>query len=81
MGTIAEKWIEEGREEGREEGEAIVRRTIVQILQSRFGTVSPDLTATLAQYHLEELNDLVNLALEIDSLAGFLTQLPSNTQS
>jgi len=65
-----------GREEGREEGEFnALARTIIQILQRRFGDVPPTLSNTLQQSTLARLNELVNAALDAATLDEFQAQL------
>ncbi len=54
MNTLAERWIEQGRAVGREEGREVGREegaihTVLNLLQHRFGPISPDLSAQIQQ--------------------------------
>lgn len=80
MMTIAEKWRLEGEELGIKKGEELgikkgTQNTIVQILESRFGSVFVDLQQQLEQCSLEQLDELVNLALEAETLDEFAGKL------
>ena len=79
MGTFAEKWMTAGKEigfqEGLEKGETVVRRTIKQILELRFDSVPRQVISELAERNLDELNNLVDIALEATSIDEFLAQL------
>lgn len=80
MMTIAEKWRLEGEEIGIKKGEEIGikkerQKTIVQILSSRFAPVSEDLQKQIERCDLEQLDELVNLALEADAIHEFVDQL------
>lgn len=83
MHTLADQWKEEGREEGREEGEAVVRETIIRILDSRFDILAQhledvhrQLSDRLELCELEELKEMANYALEAFNLDAFLQYLP-----
>lgn len=65
MSTIAEKWIAEGREEGREEG---ALQMILALIRSRFGLVPEALQDILTDCTFEQLDDVLNIALEAGSL-------------
>ncbi|MBV7339591.1 hypothetical protein KFU94_67545 [Chloroflexi bacterium TSY] len=97
MHTLADQWrqeredigykrgIDEDEKKGREEGEAVVRRTILQILDSRFEILDQRfepmykfVADKLETCRLEELNDLVNYALEAFNLNAFVQRLPTD---
>jgi flagellar biosynthesis/type III secretory pathway protein FliH len=65
-----------GREEGREEGEATARQIIEQILQRRLGKVPAAVHEHLALCDLDQLNTLVNPALDMPTWEEFAACLP-----
>lgn len=70
--SVYQHFVEEGRVEGRAEGhreEACL--ILVGILESRFGTVPPDLRATLDRCPLNTLRELVPDAVSSPSIAAF----------
>ena len=81
MSTIAERWVEQGLEKGLEQGleqgqlETAVR-FIIRLLQRRFQYAPPSLAQRLAELPLDELDSLLDTALEVESIADFLTHLP-----
>ena len=77
MSTIAERWIEQGLEQGLEQGQLETAvRFIMRLLQRRFQYTPPNLAQRLAELPLDELDTLLDTALEVDSIADFLTHLP-----
>lgn len=68
---------QQGIEQGIEQG---VQKTILQILQTRFDTVSDEITAVLSGCSLEQLQALVNAALDVPNLNAFLSQIPKTDE-
>ncbi len=89
MYTLADQWRKEGEERGEARGEAAMRKTILQILHSRFEILDQRfedefklVAAKLETCQLEELDHLVNHALDAFNLNDFLKHLPQgNSES
>ena len=78
---IREEGRQEGREEGRQEGrqegrEEGIRITIQQILKTRFDNVSDEALTALTNCTLDQLQALINPALDAPDLATFLALIP-----
>lgn len=74
-----EQLRDEGREEGIELGQKKERIAIVeQILQKRFGTLPTEATERLSRCTLEQLQILINPALDAPDLDTFFTSLPKS---
>jgi predicted transposase YdaD len=75
MGTIAEKWVEQGRLEGRLEGLQQGRQTTLkalrQILTIRFGTPPPEFEHHLEPLDLPALERLITASLTLPTLVEF----------
>lgn len=72
---------EQGREEGREEGreqEAI--RILQRLLQRRFGEVPELVETTLQRLNVEQLEELSDRLIEVNSLDEFIAALPPITE-
>jgi len=81
MGTIAEKWLQEGRQEGRLEGiqEGIQEgmqkgmqkgeaNTLVRLLERRFGAVPDAVRERVATASLEQLDTWLDAVVDAESL-------------
>ncbi len=55
----------EGRQEGKQEGEV---RTILRIINRKFGTVSPQLVSQISSLPIERLDDLAEAVLDFQTL-------------
>ena len=66
---------QEGLEQGLEQG---ARRQLVRILQHRFGEVTT-VAQQLEDLDLEQLENLVDVALEVGSLAEFCDRIPKKS--
>jgi predicted transposase YdaD len=56
---------EEGKQEGRREGEL---RTILRILDRKFGTLPPQLVSQISALPIERLDDLADAVLDLQNL-------------
>ena len=69
--------LNSGREEGREEGEKLGKlETLAHILQHRLGEMPATVSERLSHCTVNELNALVNPALDATTWAEFLVALP-----
>ena len=73
---IREEGRKEGREEGREEGCAAMQFTIEEVLKRRFKDVSNEIRTSLTKCNLEQLQALINPALDAPDLDAFLPHIP-----
>ena len=60
--------VKEGVEQGRQEE---AQRQLVLVLQLRFGVIPENVQAGLAVLHVEQLENLVDVALTVDSFEKF----------
>lgn len=65
MNTLAERWIEQGKAAGEEKGAA---RTVLNLLQHRFGPIGLDLSEQIQQLAIADLDRLVTVALDASTL-------------
>lgn len=76
MSTIAEKWREEGHNEGLKEGkEEGTRNTLRKLVQARFGSVSAEVISLIESCKLEQLDYMIDLALEAKTGDEFATRV------
>jgi len=77
MGTIAEKWLQEGRLEGIQEGiQKGMRKgmrkgeanTLVRLLERRFGAVPDAVRERVATASLEQIDTWFDAAIDAESL-------------
>jgi|GEM_PF-161748 len=68
--------FEQGIEQGIEQGRSAMQSTIEQLLQTRFGNVTETVSATLGDCTLDQLQALVNPALDAPDLDAFLAHIP-----
>ncbi len=73
----AEQGREEGREQGREEAE---RRILQRQLRRRFGEVPELVETTLQRLNVEQLEELAECLIEVNSLDEFIAALPPITE-
>lgn len=79
--TALEKERKQIREEGREEGQKNERvAMIVRILQHNFGVISETIPQQLSLCTLNQLQPLINLALDATDLEEFLLEIPDPVQ-
>lgn len=73
MGTIAEKWLEEGKEQGRQDGLLFgVRDSIIDILRMRFGHVPEWIGQSVDRIDdLDRLKSLRRRSITVESLASW----------
>lgn len=64
---------EQGLQQGLQQG---ALRQLLRLLTTRFGSVSPDVGILLQALSLNQLEDLVEVALSVDSLEQFVSHLP-----
>ncbi len=72
-----EQGREEGREQGREEGEL---RQLQRQLRRRFGEVPELVETTLPLLNVEQLEELAECLIEVNSLDEFIAALPPITE-
>ena len=71
-----EQGIEKGIEQGLEKGEQLaLQRTILNILQLRFGSIPLEITAQLEQASVEKLREFAPRAAVIESVEVFLAEI------
>ncbi|HBY97399.1 MAG TPA: hypothetical protein DEP84_26245 [Chloroflexi bacterium] len=83
---ILQEGIEQGREQGREQGieqgrEQGQMEMLLHILRRRFGPLPPDLVARIGDLRLDQLGQVVDVALEAPTLAvvkAFVATLAAN---
>jgi len=61
------KGLAEGRVKGLAEGEG---KSLMRLLERRFGTLSPDVRERIAAANLDQLDRWLDLALDADSLGA-----------
>lgn len=70
-------WYQEILKEGVEQGrQQEAQRQLLHVLQRRFGPVPEGVQTRLATLTVEQLEDLVDVALTVDSLEEFVPHLP-----
>jgi predicted transposase YdaD len=74
---VAKRGLEEGLEEGRKEGG---RRIIQRLLRRRFGEVPELVETTLPRLNVEQLEELAECVIEVNSLDEFIAALPQLTE-
>ena len=52
------------------------RRQLLKLLECRFGTVAPNLGASLDRLNSDQLEHLVDVALKVNSLEAFFKWVP-----
>ncbi|MFQ5595395.1 MAG: DUF4351 domain-containing protein, partial [Anaerolineae bacterium] len=62
-----------GLEQGLKEG---AQRQLLRVLDHRFGPVPPEVSVRIQELDVTQLETLVDVALEVDSLGEFLGHLP-----
>jgi len=69
MGTIAEKWLQEGRQEGIQEGmQKGEANTLARLLERRFGAVPDAVRERVATASLEQLDTWLDTVIDAESL-------------
>jgi len=73
MGTIAERWLQEGRLEGIQEGmqkgmQKGEANTLVRLLERRFGAVPDAVREDVATASLEQLDTWLDAVVDAESL-------------
>lgn len=69
--------LQKGIEKGIEKGRVAFQSTIEQLLRTRFGNVSTEISAALTNCTLDQLQSLINPALDSPDLEAFLAKVPS----
>ncbi len=67
-----EQGLQQGREQGLQQGAC---RQLLRLLQTRFGSVSEDVETRLQSLGLNQLEDLVEVALTVETLDQFVNRL------
>ncbi len=67
-----EQGLQQGREQGLQQGAC---RQLLRLLQTRFGSVSQDVETRLQSLGLNQLEDLVEVALTVETLDQFVNRL------
>jgi predicted transposase YdaD len=76
---IHKEGFEEGIEQGIEQGShETALRNLINLLQHRFGPLPTALTSAMAGSRASRLQALFDVALEVETLAEFQANLPSN---
>ncbi|WP_413199224.1 DUF4351 domain-containing protein [Nostoc piscinale] len=70
--------LERGLEQGLEQG---ARRQLIRVLQRRFGEVPPSVVASLESASVEQLENLMDAAITVSSLAEFMTFLSDESDT
>jgi predicted transposase/invertase (TIGR01784 family) len=71
VGTIAEKWVEQGLQRGRQEGRQETLKALRQILTIRFDAPPPEFERRLEPLELPVLGQLITAGLTLPTLAEF----------
>jgi predicted transposase YdaD len=73
MTTVAEQWIERGKAQGRVEGESEgTAKTIIAVLEARFGTLTEEQREHVRTLPIDELNALSRRAATARTLEAAL---------
>jgi predicted transposase/invertase (TIGR01784 family) len=81
MATLAEKWMEQGFQRGVQQGvglgqETNARESVLDVLETRFGTLPAELLQRLAEIHdIARLKHLHKTAIQTPDLESFLSEL------
>ncbi|MCB0108393.1 MAG: DUF4351 domain-containing protein [Caldilineaceae bacterium] len=67
---------EQIRQEGLEQGKTAMYHSLQAILQHRLGDIPLELTERLQTCSLQQLNDLVDPALDVQTWSAFVEHLP-----
>ena len=78
FGWQIEAFTQKNREQGQEKGHAAAQSMLEQLLVRRFGPISDALRAQLHAYTLDQLQALVNPALDAADLDAFAAQIPAD---
>lgn len=74
-----ERGLEQGLEQGVEQGlRQGAQRQLVRVIEHQFGSVPPDVPARLRDLSVAQLEALVEIALDADSLEEFLDHLATD---
>lgn len=68
----AQQQVEAAQQQGLKQG---VMRQLLRLLTTRFGTVPPNVEQSLQALDVNQLEDLVEVALSVDSLEQFASHL------
>lgn len=84
--SFIEDWIEEGVERGRQEGlqqgqRLEVESVLTRVLALRFGRLPTRLPARLEPLTLEQMEELIDKAVQAETLAAFEEQLAEMNRS
>ena len=70
-------WYQEILKEGRGQGiELGAQRPLLRMLKYRFGEAAAEAAPLLVGLNLEQLEDLVDVAMEVESLDAFCKRIP-----
>jgi predicted transposase YdaD len=83
---ILQQGVEEGRQEGRQEGreegkEQEARRLIQRIILRRFGEVSEAVETNLQRLNREQLETVVEMLIDVNSLEELMAAFPPVTDN
>lgn len=75
---ILQQGLQQGLKQGLQQGlQQALKTSILEALESRFTSVSPDVIQSLEGLTIEELKRLNRHAWTCESLAEFISQLPA----
>ncbi|AOY80225.1 DUF4351 domain-containing protein [Moorena producens JHB] len=72
--SIERLGIKQGRQEGLQEG---AERLLLRLLQRRFGELSPEIQARVKGLSVEKLEQLMDVAIDVESLEQLADHLPA----
>ncbi|NEP24721.1 MAG: DUF4351 domain-containing protein [Moorea sp. SIO3I6] len=80
--SIERLGIKQGRQEGRQEGilegrQEGAERLLLRLLNRRFGDLSPEIQARVKGLSVEKLEQLMDLAIDVESLEQLADHLPA----
>ncbi|MEZ4865533.1 MAG: DUF4351 domain-containing protein [Caldilineaceae bacterium] len=77
---LAQKKHQQGIEQGTEQGKQAMHHTIAEILQHRLGALPTEIAERLQACTLDQLNALVNPALDVTTWEEFAVYLPAEAR-
>lgn len=76
-----EQGLQQGLEQGLQEGlRQGAQRQLLRVLEHRFGPVPSEVQERLRRLHLAELEALIDVALDVNSLEGFIRYVPAEEE-
>ena len=75
---ILEEGLERGQQQGLQQGlQQGAQRQLLRVLEHRFGPVPPEVQLRLQGLDVSQLEALIDVALDVESLEEFLEHLPA----